>query len=709
MKNAKLKQQLLQSPVDAFPQSLKIPEKSPTGYKYYDGRPEMRPNFVYTAHRENDVLTVTVFDTMGNFIYRVFQWADDFCSHFAGEEKPSESTIASAQQGGWVNGRCRRSACGNYHSAGDAAQIINQYISEVDRHGFCYNSRGRALGGIEKLEAYQLSLREKAVKDRNDRIRKVIHDDMLEIRELPKKVIEWINQVPLKSSRYIFYTYKKGAKTMKGTCSHCLREVQVKKPKHRESGMCPNCHSHITYIADGVFLRGQGFVDESRFAYLQPTRAGYCLRMFDLRRKYCTNFAERCYRKQDYIHETERVFYSERHEQINAYKWGDFRQTGTYDWCPQYSKPEYHYINTYIYHGTLGSIAAKDPRMKYAQIPDIAKHCGTLHPTRLMSEPVRYPWVEYLVKLKLYKLVQSVVNTENDWCGAINREGQSLREILRGIGKEDIKRLQAINVTPEALQVYQEIKENDKRIDDRTMQALNWMQSKMDNPLNIRKVINNFDVPLHKAVKYVQNQRAGKRLSDYPSWDRGEHRVLNDIISDWADYLRECTQLGYDLSEQQICYPRNLAEAHTRTSTLIDHKKNKKYDKGVRSRARSLERLYKFEADGLLVRPPESAGEIIAEGKILHHCVGGYAQRHAEGGTTILFIRKTESPDTPYYTMEVSGTVINQCRGLRNCEKTKDVERFLAKWKKAKLDKPEMPVLQSTAKKQPPERVPVGA
>ena len=45
--------------------------------------------------------------------------------------------------------------------------------------------------------------------------------------------------------------------------------------------------------------------------------------------------------------------------------------------------------------------------------------------------------------------------------------------------------------------------------------------------------------------------------------------------------------------------------------------------------------------------------EIISEGQALQHCVGGYAERHAEGKTTILFIRRKDNLDTPYYTLEI--------------------------------------------------------
>ena len=71
--------------------------------------------------------------------------------------------------------------------------------------------------------------------------------------------------------------------------------------------------------------------------------------------------------------------------------------------------------------------------------------------------------------------------------------------------------------------------------------------------------------------------------------------------------------------------------------------------------------------------------EIIDEGKNLHHCVAGYAKRVAAEETVILFVRQTDAPDTPYYTLEIDPIehTMRQCRGLRNCGMTKDVETIV--------------------------------
>lgn len=88
-------------------------------------------------------------------------------------------------------------------------------------------------------------------------------------------------------------------------------------------------------------------------------------------------------------------------------------------------------------------------------------------------------------------------------------------------------------------------------------------------------------------------------------------------------------------------------------------------------------------AGGFLAKVAESSSELIAEGKVLHHCVGTYADRHAKGKCTIILIRKQEEPNVPFYTMELTpAKQIAQVRGDHNCGMTQEVEAFVESYKK---------------------------
>lgn len=75
---------------------------------------------------------------------------------------------------------------------------------------------------------------------------------------------------------------------------------------------------------------------------------------------------------------------------------------------------------------------------------------------------------------------------------------------------------------------------------------------------------------------------------------------------------------------------------------------------------------YEFELDGLKIVFPATSLAIRREGKALHHCVGGYAERHMNDVTTILFLRRAEAPATPYITLEMDGNQLRQIHGYDN-------------------------------------------
>ena len=93
---------------------------------------------------------------------------------------------------------------------------------------------------------------------------------------------------------------------------------------------------------------------------------------------------------------------------------------------------------------------------------------------------------------------------------------------------------------------------------------------------------------------------------------------------------------------------------------------------------------FSYTANGLIIRPAISTYEIITEGKILNHCVGGYIEFYANGRTNLFFIRKQENPQDPFYTVEIDKDMkkIIQCRGRRNKNPTPEVKVFIEEYEK---------------------------
>lgn len=151
------------------------------------------------------------------------------------------------------------------------------------------------------------------------------------------------------------------------------------------------------------------------------------------------------------------------------------------------------------------------------------------------------------------------------------------------------------------------------------------------------------------------------------AWKIAEYLVKNNFkIHEYCDYIEQCRKLGYSTALKSVNRPKNLNELHHKYTNLIqiiiDKEKSRKIKEASEKR-----KYLEFQYKNLIAVLPRSADEIISEGKTLDHCVGSYVQRHAENSLSILFLRTTEKPDVPYYTLEVStdGKIV-QCKGFRN-------------------------------------------
>ena len=104
-----------------------------------------------------------------------------------------------------------------------------------------------------------------------------------------------------------------------------------------------------------------------------------------------------------------------------------------------------------------------------------------------------------------------------------------------------------------------------------------------------------------------------------------------------------------------------------------------------------LQEKYAYSDDDYTVLAPQDIFEIIKEGRMLHHCVGNdgagerYYDRMERRESFIMFLRRTEEPNDPYYTLEIEpdGTV-RQKRTLfdRQYEDIEQATEFLIKWQK---------------------------
>ena len=132
------------------------------------------------------------------------------------------------------------------------------------------------------------------------------------------------------------------------------------------------------------------------------------------------------------------------------------------------------------------------------------------------------------------------------------------------------------------------------------------------------------------------------------------------------DYLG----LDWDYVLILLSYCRRLSERRGSTKSLhyVETVAFGFYDEGI--------------CDAVSLQDKLRQMELMAEGKTLHHCVGGYIKRMAEGETAIFFLRKASEPDKPFYTLELQKKRVIQCRTEHNAsyDRNPDVKNFVDMW-----------------------------
>lgn len=155
----------------------------------------------------------------------------------------------------------------------------------------------------------------------------------------------------------------------------------------------------------------------------------------------------------------------------------------------------------------------------------------------------------------------------------------------------------------------------------------------------------------------------------------------------YKDYLEAARAIGRDLGVHNVRFPKDLIRAHDEAVAARDYMQNEKkyaeWEKKARKYAKNdadRRKFYDFTEGEYFVRVAKDGAEIVAEGNALHHCVGGYVDRHVTCKTTILVLRKTAEPTRPFYTVEMRDGKLQQVHGMRNCAIHGAAKEFFDRW-----------------------------
>lgn len=300
----------------------------------------------------------------------------------------------------------------------------------------------------------------------------------------------------------------------------------------------------------------------------------------------------------------------------------------------------------------------------------------------------RYPQLEYLVKMQLWKLAEPLTANfyqTNDMDMAAARP-----EDMLGIQKKDIPYLveQEGNIT--ILNICRLQKQTGHQFEKIYRE---WLYEILSVGYSSHRIYEQLlQIAEHMSIKRVINQLA--KYVGYKSPDDLEENYrkilgyhhLHERAGKYLDYLQMRIELGYDLNNNVYSKPRDLDAAHQEMVMQSDAKKIKEKSMTadeeytqIPKLIKQLSKVYMYKDEKYQIVIPKSASDIIEEGHVLHHCVGGdnYLRAHNRQTSTILFLRHSKNPDIRFVTIEIKKDHIVQWYGAYD---KKPEETEIAKW-----------------------------
>ena len=332
----------------------------------------------------------------------------------------------------------------------------------------------------------------------------------------------------------------------------------------------------------------------------------------------------------------------------------------------------------YLYKETL-----RNTFLKYSGIDFVKNgYITQFDQERYYTAYAMYPILEMATKMDCAMFVQDLLWRNKKNYKILDWSAKSPKKFFKHLTLNEVKAVLENHTPAEVIEVYQDFKRKGKKKDLFYCRMYSYI---IDYCTSIEKA----GVDPEQALEYLR-----KVMKHSPEEERCEddHSEIRRLVKLYDDYANIGLKIGYDFRLKNIAFPRDLNEAHDNAVENFNfmeeeckRKEAAELEEAYKPRYKKLCKKYKgYSYPGIQLVVPKNAESIIKEGKDLQICVGGYASRHCNGATTILFIRKPSDLDKSWFTIEIGNDDrIVQCHGFKN-EQAQDT--LTGK----KLEKPEI-------------------
>lgn len=555
-----------------------------------------------------------------------------------GRHTSQSSYLYACEQEAWINP--------------EGKKTLHSYLGKE-------KSTYRKSGVVELIMQYQENckrLKRRQAEEREcarwDNALKIVPDE-------PKGLQNWVRRKVFKP----FIFYKTGDSY--GRCSACENEIPLPvKPRHNLEYKCPHC-KRLSIMQNTNIMSKKLWTENERFQVIQQAGDVLILRAYEAREVFKNKNTTK---PKIYIKEYARKIYT--NGTVNDWRYGDYKNKTT-RWIPA----TYDMLfDGHIYPKTHITL-------QRSGIPMILKKHMAIPLDDYIKYENEYPVVESFAKIGLFAIVVWVVNNNQRYRygSAIDLNSRSATEALK-IDKARLKRLVSMDGWIHALMWLQYEKNANTQYPDKMIRDFD------DNNINPRDFVD-----IWAFIKWKQHS-----VTPIYNYLKKQQKIcgrkLGDVFAMYRDYLGMAEQNKCRMDLEQVQKPKDLKAAHDHQIKLSKQEEISRQAKELKKKYKNLEKnipclsKYEYKDSKFMIVAPKRVEDIVAESHILGLCIHTcdfYFERINTKESFILFLRKTDHPDNPWYTLEVEpGGNIRQKRTTGdNQESDLDVAiPFLKKW-----------------------------
>lgn len=539
-------------------------------------------------------------------------------------------------------------------------QIVKDVFEEDDLR-LVENELGTKAGDIaEAIHDYQRKNRDDENIRRARKRADYWENQMNKIPPEPPDFDDWIQHEATRQSNFIFYR-RKGKKT-EAYCTHCeykwtTAEKMVHNPGYPDawghkvdhSAFCPNCHTILETKAWG---KQDALRTCDRVTLMLPAEEYTAFRGYKVD-KIFKNF-KKCDGRDEWkclitVREDLRVLANRvSFQSMESYTMREEKTLGKVMWAESKEGTYSGGTRPITMYGGIPYMKNMEKILEGSWVrPEVLKlftSSGNEYIQDTLIIAARKRYIEYIIKGGLTNLARQVINY--DMTKAIADENAHNLKDLLGIDGQQLYTLKMINGTSNCVKAMRYAKAHNEKLPVETLKIIKDLCiAPEDLPLK------RTGMTLQRMVNYMDRQCSQLGLP------------IGDTVRLYNDYLDMAWAMGADLKDEIVCHTSKLRKMHDRYVELKNRDENqykaqladRKFPQ-ISERYKENAEHFKYSKAGLTIVVPKCASDIQEEGRRQHHCVGAsdrYISQMNDGESYILFLRKEESKEEAYYTLEV--------------------------------------------------------